>query len=401
MGMAGGRFILAGAICVCMTAGPFLQAAAQARHLRRVTNESELADAIRKADAGDDIVLADGIYVITEKLLGDTPGSAAAPVRVRAEHLLGARVMVNADIGFEVVAPYWYFWGLDIQGICARDTECEHAIHVVGHTTGFRLQSSRLRDFNAHLKVNANANRDMPDGGLVEDNEFSDTHARRTGNPVAPINIDNAVSWVVRGNLIHDFQKDGPGEDAYGAFVKGGSISPVIEGNLIECAASRPALGTMVGFSLGAHGMDANLCPPHWDRKIPCDPEVTGAVIRNNVIGSCNSDGIYLNKATGTQVLFNTLVHTGGIDARFASTDAVLRGNLMTGGITARDGAKLTDAGNRTGLAGDAAIAAAQPALPGHGTAPGSDYCGKPRPNPPHFGATEGQCQLLHWPWRK
>ena len=272
-----------------------------------VRDTFQLSAAVRNARPGDIIELNDGTYFITTKLHAAAQGTQAAPIIGRATHDKRAHIRASAQIAFEVSGGHWRFTGLDIAGICTLDTECEHAFHVTGASTGFVLSGSRLADFNAHIKVNADQGHVLPDHGLIEGNEFFDSHPRRTGNPVAPINIDNAVGWTVRSNLIHDFQKDGEGEGSYGAFVKGGARAPLIERNQVICARDLPPMGRMVGLSFGADGMDANLCPPHWDSLHPCDPEVLDGVMRSNTVMNCNGGGIYLNKARNSTALSNRI----------------------------------------------------------------------------------------------
>ena len=331
---------LGGIAILCLAAAP-----AGARTIE-VRGSSALASAVQGARAGDEIVLADGIYPISRKLAAAAAGTVAAPISVRAANRQMATILSSGLIAFEVTGPYWHFAGLVVRGVCTLDTVCEHAFHVVGSTDGFALTGSQLVDFNAHLKVNADVAHHLPAHGLVADNAFFDTHPRHTNNPVAPVNIDNAVEWVVRGNIIHDFQKDGTGEDSYGAFVKGGASAPLIEHNVVDCSRDRPAVGRMVGLSFGAHGMDPKLCPPHWDGGVVCDPEVQGGIIRNNIIRACNGEGIYLNRAAGSQVVFNTLENTGGILLRYRGTSADVHGNRMPGAVRAELGARVTgDAG--------------------------------------------------------
>jgi parallel beta-helix repeat protein len=329
-----------------------------------VRNVAELVAAMHRAAPGDDIVLADGIYSITGKLHADAPGTVSLPITVRSAHPLRATIRSGGLIAFEVTAPYWHFSALDIRGVCADDTGCEHAFHVVGPASGFWLSDSLLADFNAHLKVNADGAHHLPADGMVQNNEFFDSHPRHTNNPVAPVNIDNAIGWVVRGNFIHDFQKDGSGEGSYGAFVKGGSRAPMIEDNRVECALNHPSLGQMVGLSFGAHGMAPQLCPPHWDAATPCDPEVTGGIMRDNVVRNCSDDGIYLNKARDSRILSNTLTDTGGIEFRFPSATGVASGNLMTGTIRGTFGGRFTSGANLTGLTDAQQVAAARRTVP-------------------------------------
>jgi parallel beta-helix repeat protein len=317
-----------------------------------VQDSTGLAQAIAAARPGDDIVLSAGVYAITGKIAAKAAGTAAAPITVRAGSTLAAHIRSAGVIAFEVTAPYWHFADLDIRGVCSNDTDCEHAFHVVGNASFFQLTGSRLADFNAHLKVNADPAHDMPGNGLVENNEFFDTHPRRTDNPVAPVNIDNAANWVVRGNYVHDFQKIGAGENSYGIFVKGGSLAPVLERNEVICALDFTKVGgaprEMVGLSFGAHGMDAALCPPHWDADQPCNPEVISGIMRNNIVRKCSGDGIYLNKASNSEILFNTVENTGGIEFRFASSSGMARGNFGAA-IRAADGGQFLDGGNAPG----------------------------------------------------
>ena len=363
-----------------------------------VQDSAGLAKAVEDARPGDVISLADGIYVVTKKLHAFSSGAIAAPIIVRSAQGSGAHIRSSAQIAFEVSGSYWHFANLDIAGICSRDTDCEHAFHVIGPSTGFTLTGSRLADFNAHIKVNADVAHALPAEGLIENNEFLDTHPRHTDNPVAPINIDNAIDWIVRANLIHDFQKDGSGEGSYGAFAKGGAQAPIFERNLVYCARDAAAIGHMVGLSFGAHGMDANLCPPYWDGTRMCNPEVSGGIMRNNIVVGCTDDGIYLKRARDSAILFNTLVHTMGIEFRFASSTGAARGNLMMGYIRATQGGQFSDGGNITGvvspqeLAGwfqSPAMTGRRLSLPGPDPQVENDYCGRSRGRTLDFGAIQ------------
>jgi hypothetical protein len=365
-----------------------------------------LAAAMRNALPGDAITLADGVYPISQKLRGFRNGKEMAPITVRSDHKQGAHIRSTAQIAFEITGAHWQFADLDISGVCALDTDCEHAFHVVGASNGFVLRGNRIADFNAQIKVNADGAHVLPENGLIEHNEFFDSHPRRTNNPVAPINIDNAVGWVVRANFIHDFQKDGSGEGSYGAFVKGGAKKPIIERNLVYCARDRGPMGSMVGLSFGAHGMDADLCPPYWDAAKACDPEVSGGIMRNNIVSGCDDDGIYLFRATGSAILFNTLVRTAGIEFRSASSTGLARGNLMSGTIGAAQGGSFSNGGNVTGLAPAGDLPAwlkygsGQSSLAGPDLQIADDYCGHPRGKAMDVGAVQvstGTCALWHW----
>ncbi len=310
------------------------------------------ADALRAAIAaampGDQIIVADGTYALANTSC-TTAGTAAAPIVVRAATPLGANVEFNALEGFKVSGAHWHFEGLDIRGVCPVDDNCEHAFHVVGKADGFVLRNSRVRDFNAQLKVNIstiNAAIVAPNGGLIEYNEVSDTRPRNTGNPVTKLNIDGGDDWIVRGNYIHDATKMGSNQTSYAAFLKSGGKRGVMERNLVICAKDDQSASTRIGLSLGGGGTGGAFCPPAYDANVPCAIEHEGGTIRNNIIINCSDVGIYLNRAKDSKILFNTLIATSGIDFRFGTTSGEAYGNLVSGVIRTRDGATMTATSN-------------------------------------------------------
>jgi parallel beta-helix repeat protein len=394
-------------------------AGAAARDVQ-VAGSAALLKAIHAAQPGDEIVLADGDYLLAGAHGADclAPGTEAAPITVRAATPLGARIRSTATEGFYVAAPHWHFADLDLHGVCTEDTACEHAFHVVGHAAGFRLLRSRLVDFNAALKVNADGAHALPDDGLVEGNTIYNTHARATANPVAVLNIDNASRWVVRGNLIHDIHKGGGDHTSYAAFDKGGATAPVFERNLVICSLLDTTGGIRVGLSFGGGGMDRRLCAPAWDDTVPCDPEISDGVMRNNVIANCSDVGIYLNRARNTTLLHNTLIATAGIDVRFPGATAVAHGNVLSGRIRRRDGGQFAGNDNlqdvteaafavwyRDPLRGDLRHRSVPAALIGKGGTGevADDFCGRPRgAEPADWGALQesaGDC-APPWPWQ-
>jgi parallel beta-helix repeat protein len=317
-----------------------------------VATPAELVAAINAAKAGDEIVLAPGTYQMTGASC-TAVGTEAEPIVVRAAQPLAAVIEFDALEGFRVSGAHWHFEGLDVRGVCASDPNCEHAFHVQGAAHGFVLRGSRVRDFNAQLKVNAamvGGTMTAPDRGLVEYNEVGDTRGRTTSNPVTKLNIDTGEDWVVRGNYLHDAQKVGGDNTSYAAFMKSGGKRGVFERNLVICSRDTTG-GTRIGLSFGGGGTAPQFCAPAYDAGTPCDVEHDGGTIRNNIIASCSDVGVYLNRAKDTKVLYNTLVGTAGIDFRFATTTGVAIGNLMTGTIRPRDGGTVMDSGNMTGVA--------------------------------------------------
>ena len=316
---------------------------AQARDVP-VSDATALRAAIDAALPGDVILLADGTYAISGNVACDTAGTEAMPIVVRSVTPLGATIRFDALEGFHVTEPYWRFEGLDITGVCADDSACEHAFHLAGDADHTIIRGNRVRDFNAHIKSNgAGDPRAWPDDVLVEGNELYDTRPRRTGNPVTTIDVVGGDRWVIRANYIHDRQKDGGDTISYAAFLKGNGEGGLIERNLVVCERLHSG-GVRLGLSFGGGGTS----PDSICQLGTCSPEHRAGVMRNNVIVDCPADvGIYVNECEGCRVLHNTLIHTTGIDVRFAASDVEVIGNVLSGRVRARDGATLMAMGNR------------------------------------------------------
>lgn len=379
-----------------------------------VKDTGGLAAAVRAAKPGDEIVLAPGTYSLGSMLRVEAEGSPSHPIVVRGAQPGKVVIRSSAVVAFWVTGAYWHFSDLEVRGVCSDDSQCEHAFHVVGQADHFSLTGSRLIDFNAQVKVNADGDHETPDDGLIENNEIFDTRPRRTTNPVAKLDIDNVSRWVIRGNAIYDFHKAGGDEVSYGGYVKGGGEGALFERNLVICARKDEDGGARVGLSFGGGGMRPDLCRPHWNAETPCEPEVAGGVMRNNIVAECSDVGIYINSASDTKVLFNTLIRTKGVEFRFPAASGEAHGNLLQGTIRGRDGGTFEDTGNmmriRSGPledlykdanAGDLRLKGDQAVLLGKGgedpRVP-DDFCGRPRKAPLDMGALQaslGDCPTL------
>ncbi len=321
-----------------------------------VTDVPSLTAAISAAAAGDEIILASGTYHFTSSPTCSATGTPAAPIVVRAATPLAAKIEFDALEGFHVTGPSWDFEGLDVHGVCADDSSCEHAFHVTGKATGFVLRANRLVDFNAQLKVNADTvgvggAYVQPNGGLVERNEVFDTHSRQTSNPVTKLNIDTVDDWVVRANVIYDGHKNGGDNVSYQSFMKGGGKNGLYERNLVICTKNETSGGTRIGLSFGGGGTAPQYCAPAFSAGTPCDVEQTNGTIRNNIIVQCSDVGIYLNRSKDTKLLYNTLIATSGVDFRFATTSGEADGNVLASALRIRDGAAMTTKTNLQNVA--------------------------------------------------
>jgi parallel beta-helix repeat protein len=317
-----------------------------------VTTSNELTAAITAAAPGDEIVLANGTYAITDVSCA-AEGTAAQPIVVRAASPLGAVVEISGTEGFKVTGAYWRFEDLDVRGTCATDPSCEHAFHVMGAAHNFVLRRSRVVDFNAQLKVNAlmvGASYVAPNKGLIEYNEVGDTRGRATSNPVTKLNIDTGEDWIVRGNYLHDAYKMQGDGVSYAAFMKSGGKRGLFERNLVICSKATTG-GTRIGLSFGGGGTAPQFCAPAYDVNTPCSVEHDGGTMRNNIIVNCSDVGIYLNRSKDSHVLFNTLIATNGVDFRFDTTSGEAVGNLLASMIRTRDGGMVNATGNTMNVA--------------------------------------------------
>jgi hypothetical protein len=370
---------------------------------RLVSDVAQLKAAIGAAQPGDAVILRDGVYAVDGNISCGQPATQAAPITVRAEHPGQARIEFNAQEGFKVSGAHWRFEGLHIKGVCATDSECEHAFHLFGDADGVVISGNKVWNYNAQIKSNGDGGtpRKYPDDVVIIGNEFYSEAARATGNPVTPIDVVGGRRWRIVANYIHDFAKGEGNTISYAAFLKGNSKDGLIERNLIVCEALHTGQ-VRLGLSFGGGGSSPdNIC-----EEGTCTPEHEGGVMRNNIIARCPADvGIYVNKGKDVQLLHNLLYETAGIDVRFDATRALVQGNLTSGRIRARDNAALTEQGNlaqigaadwgawfvdagalKFGLkpgAGPRDAGAALAALP-------DDFCGAPRDARPDTGAIEG-----------
>jgi hypothetical protein len=313
--------------------------------LRLVASLPELAQAASNAQPGDTIQLAPGRYRFGGYAINlRQPGTAAAPITIRAAHLDEATIESDATVMFNVAAPFWRFENLAMRGVCGEHSNCEHAIHVVGGGSDVLIRNNRFEDFNAHIKVNGEGGA-FPDRGVIEGNTFTDSVPRDTFNPVTPIDLVAASDWRVSNNIIADFARVGDGLATYGAFFKGAGEGNVFERNLVVCEWKLHVAGQPhVGLSLGGGGTD----PGARREQGRSGFEQTGGVIRDNLIAMCDDDGIYLNRAARSVVEHNTLLDTAGIYARFVETSATIEANIVDGVVRAGDGASIAGQDNAT-----------------------------------------------------
>ncbi len=324
---------------------PGWAARAQARDVTASTVPEILMDLVG-AQPGDNITIAPGTYELPPLRLSQSgaPGNA---ITLRAAAPGTVELRSSAAEFIKVSGSDWVFENLDIAGICASDDDCEHAFHIVAGADRTVIRHNRIRDYNAHIKGNGEAGR-FPKDVLIEGNWLFDTHHRLTDNPIATVDVVGGQGWIVRGNLIADYGKaiDHPAvindDFGYALFFKGNSSGTLVERNIVACSLMMSPLSYTRGISLGGSGSGPQYCEGSCDQD-----ENRDGIVRNNVVLSCPmEDGIYLWRAKNGRVLNNTLVGTYGIEARGKDSNADIANNLLSGGIVASEGARLSASGN-------------------------------------------------------
>lgn len=374
-----------------------------------VSDANDLNFVSRYAKPGSVITIAPGVYPLAKgiRLQGEGTGKDQKPITLRAERLGLVQIESRAVMAFKVAGANWVIENLDIKGVCADHSFCEHAFQIFGSASNTVIRNNRMRDFNAAIKGGGTEEGEFANDVLIEGNHIFNASIRATGTPVTPVDINGGKRWKLIDNYIADFAKGKSDQVSYAAFLKSNSMDGLFERNLVICEWKFPG-GTRVGLSFGGGGtFKQSTCQ---DQN--CSVFHTNGVMRNNIVMNCSDVGIYLNKSKAAKIYNNTLVATSGIDGMSAETTAMVENNIVYGAIRERKGAAITQKNNvldgmfagklefTNPAAGDLTVKTGgallmQGELPPEVTA---DFCGNPRtPAAARIGAIaygSGNCSV-------
>lgn len=279
------------------------------------TTPAELASAVADARFGDAIMLEPGTYDVTANLVSNAAGTEGARIVVRAREPGTVRIrFVGTGIAevFLIRHPYWTIEGLDIEGVCPNDDDCEHAFHVTGPATHAILRDNRVWDFNQALHANPSREGIPPNDGIFERNEVFLTRPRDVGNRVTGARIGGTSRWIVRDNVFRDLAH--ATTTAYAAYFSEGGEDGVFERNLVLCHDVVEGGGARIGLATGVVGGGV---------------QHTRAVFRNIVARGCEAAAISLHGCIDCTVEHATV--TSGTLRLEAGSSARSVGNLVAG----------------------------------------------------------------------
>jgi hypothetical protein len=285
------------------------------------SNAAEIRTAMAEAKPGDIISIPPGEYEIPDALVAKASGTKEQPITLRTKGDTGyakLKITGKSDIGFRVLGKFWILHGLHIEGNPAtvdliqidatqgggdlRMTDCK-----ISKCQEFLIKASRSREVAA-------------DNVILDHCEWFDCGG-------TAIDLVAGDRWIIRGNYVHDYGKDGGTH--YGIFLKGGGRFGLIESNIVE---GRAGKGT-VGISFGG-----GLTGPQWlplaaDGKVA--PEHTEGVCRNNIVIGTGDCAFHANNASKCEFYNNLAYDCGAGFQRQGSypPDPRLINNVLSGSI--------------------------------------------------------------------
>ncbi len=310
-----------------------------------VSTVAALQNAVENAAPNTTILIADGVYDLTNTLnfraVGNVMLRGASGNRDAV--VLRGRGMTNADYGnVPHVIAIFDASDVAIADLTLRDAYF-HLIQVHGENGAIRPRFHNLHLIDAGEQF-IKASLGAPSGpfaafGTVDCSLFEYTDRARSAYTNA-VDVVGGIGWAIRDNTFKNIRAPQGQLAGPAVLLWRNSIDSIVERNVfIECDRA-VALGLSAPDGSGRWG---SLTYDH-----------DGGIVRNNTIyrSGPGDVGITVNYARDYQVLHNTVVLNGtfpwAIEYRFSSSYGTIAYNLTDGPIFQRDNAVGTMLGNVT-----------------------------------------------------
>ena len=290
-----------------------------------VRNASELAEAIRQANAGGDkeIVLADGVYRLGNMLWVEAEGVEVRSASGRREAVIleGQGMKGGLTHIFNLAGSHF-----SVRDITLRRVS-QHAVQLQPDVDFVMIKNVHILDTGEQMIKVAYDPHDLSkssDNGVLENCLLEYSAGVGPQSYIGGIDAHNARNWIVRNNIMKNVRSPSGEVAEHAIHFWSNSQHTLVENNIIvNCDRG-------IGFGLGQRGHGKG-------------------IIRNNMVyhdgrGKFADVGISLESSPGTQVYNNTIylqsAYPHAIEFRFAATRTVLIANNLTNkAIAARDGA--------------------------------------------------------------
>jgi hypothetical protein len=318
-----------------------------------VATVDELQSAVANLESGTTIMVADGVYDLTNTLVIDG-GLSDVAIRGasgdRQAVVLRGQGMANADYGN---TPHGFLIrnsnSVTIADLTIKDFYY-HNVQIQGeqNAQATHLYNLRLIDAGEQLVKVSTAGPPGPyaDDGIVECSYLGYSDRARSWYTNG-VDVLAGAGWIIRDNVFENIRA--PEGELAGPTVLmwRNSIDTVVERNLfIECDRA-------IAFGLSTPDPDSAR-----DGNSTYDHQ--GGIIRNNIIYREGSGdiGITVNYARDYKIYHNTVILNntfpyGAIEYRFSASNGGISYNLTDAPIWQRDGASGTLTGNITNAALD------------------------------------------------
>ena len=287
-----------------------------------VGSSTDIRMAMVAAKPGDVISIPPGEYAMGEALVAGNSGTQDKPITLRTRGETGyakLRITGKSDVGFRILGKFWVLHGLHIEG----NPEATLDLIQIDATRGggaLRMTDCRVSCCKEYL-FKASRNREQGSDDVILD------HCEWFDCPGTAIDLVAGDHWIIRGNYVHDYGRDGATH--YGIFLKGGGRNGLMENNLVDGNGSK---GT-VGISFGGGLTGKQWLPLADDGKLA--PEHTGGICRNNIVVSTGDCAYHANNGSNCKFYNNLAYNCGAGFQRQASypPDPALVNNVLSGSI--------------------------------------------------------------------